>query len=75
MLWIQIIYILLTISAVICIPSWDGFIGARPQASIGNLVPGASFIESLGSGVSFERYKPKYLIADAERGVFSFTLF
>jgi len=69
MLWTQIIYILVTISAVICIPSWDGFIGARPQASIGNLVPGASFIESLGSGVSFERYKPKYLIADAERGV------
>lgn len=71
MFWSQIICILVTISAVVCIPSWDGFIGARPQASIGNLVPGASFIESLGSGISFERYKPKYLIADAPKGAFS----
>jgi len=69
MIWSQIIHILVTISAVVCIPSWDGFIGARPQVSIGNLVPGASFIEALGSGVSFERYKPKYLFADAAKGV------
>ncbi|KLO19957.1 hypothetical protein SCHPADRAFT_924225 [Schizopora paradoxa] len=69
MFWSQIIYVLVLISAVACVPSWDGFIGARPQASIGNLVPGASFIESLGSGISFERYKPKYLVTDAPKGV------
>lgn len=53
---------------VLCVPSWDGGYGTRPQSSIGNIVPGASFIEALGAGVSYEKYTPKYLSINAGKG-------
>lgn len=40
----------------------------QTQTSIGNIVPGASFIEAIGSGISYEQYRPKYLSVAAEKG-------
>ncbi|KAH8118690.1 hypothetical protein DFH11DRAFT_1502254 [Phellopilus nigrolimitatus] len=50
-------------------PSWDAGFGTRPQVSIGNLVPGASVIEAIGEGITYETYKPKYLSVAAPKGV------
>lgn len=56
------------------VPSWigggwiDGYAGLR-QSSIGNIVPGASFIEAMTGGVNpDQRYRPKYLGVGAPPG-------
>jgi len=62
---------LLVLSAHIAsaLPSWSGGYGTRPQIAIGSLVPGASFVEALGHGISYEQYRPKYLSVNAETGL------
>jgi len=67
---LELLLLLLPASLVVAVPSWGGILGSRPQISIGSLVPGASFIEALGQGISYEHYRPKYLSIQApERGL------
>lgn len=58
---LEILLLVSTAFFASAMPSWDAAYGARPQVSIGNLVPGATLIEALGHGISFDQYKPKYL--------------
>lgn len=57
-----------SISVVLAVPSWGGGYDVRPSASIGTLVPGASFLEAIEAGLSYEQYRPKYLSVSAASG-------
>jgi len=65
---------LLLALAALALPSWDAGYTSQPTLNIGNLVPGASVIEALGGGISYEQYKPKYLSIAAARGVSDCTI-
>ena len=70
-----LIFLSFTVTLTVAMPSWvgggwmDGYAGLR-QSSIGNIVPAASFIEAIVSGVNpNQRYRPKYLGVGASKGL------
>jgi hypothetical protein len=64
----DLLFFLSSLSVVLAVPNWTGGLDVRPSSSIGTLVPGASILEAIESGISYDQYRPKYLSVNAASG-------
>ena len=64
----DLLFLFSCLSVVLALPNWTGGVDVRPSSSIGTLVPGASILEAIESGISYEQYRPKYLSVNAASG-------